>query len=130
MIDTQKLLDQIDAQAAEIEGLRAHVALLKACLEQDSRAADAQAAEIERLRADRDSWADQASDRLRDWDEMRADRDRLHEALRWAAAALQEACRRSTLVTEKDLWLIGPDARTTAEILDAADVALQGESQS
>lgn len=71
----------------------------------------------------------QAEDLRRACDALAADNKRLREALRWTAAALQEACRKPTLVTEKDLFLIGPDARTTAEILNAADAALQGESK-
>jgi|GEM_PF-3439397 len=47
---------------------------------------DALVAEIARLRADRDSWAEQASARVSDWDEMRAGRDRLCEALEAIAA--------------------------------------------
>lgn len=34
-------------------------------------------AEIERLTSDRDSWLEQAMDRLKDWDEMRQEAERL-----------------------------------------------------
>lgn len=47
-----------------------------------------------RLRADRDSWAEQASARVSDWDEMRADRDRLRGALaRIAATDAADMCK-------------------------------------
>lgn len=62
-------------------------------------------------------------------DAMEADRARLRYALRWAAAALQEACRRPTIITEKDRWRIDHETRTTGEILNAADAALSGESK-
>lgn len=44
--------------------------------------------EIERLQVDRDSWAEQASDRVRDWDNMR---QRAEEAE--AQAAMRQAIR-------------------------------------
>lgn len=47
--DLYRIADRVDAQAEEIEGLRAHVALLKTILAQDSRKADDQDAEIKLL---------------------------------------------------------------------------------
>ena len=52
----------------------------------------------------------------------------LRYSLRWTAAALQEACRRPTIITEKDRWRIDHETRTTGEILAAADAALREKS--
>ncbi|MGS1115976.1 hypothetical protein [Castellaniella sp. UC4442_H9] len=48
----------------------------------------------------------------------------LRYALRWTSAALQEACRRPTIITEKDRWCIGDETRATGEILASAIAAL------
>lgn len=45
-------------------------------------------AENEALKADRDSWADQASERLKDWDEMRQKNEALTALLRQAVEAM------------------------------------------
>lgn len=46
-------------------------------------------AEVERLRADRDSWEQQASDRVADWHAEHLRAERLAEALRDAATSMQ-----------------------------------------
>ena len=43
--------------------------------------------------------------------------------LRWAAAGLQEACRRPTIITPQDRWRIDRETLTTEQILAAADAA-------
>ena len=60
-----KLYDQNAAQAAEIEALRA---------------------EVRELKADRDSWEQQASDRVADWHDEHKRAERLAEALRSKSA--------------------------------------------
>ncbi len=47
-----------------------------------------------------------------------------HDALLWAAAALQAACQSAYPAREADTITIGVDSRTVAQILDAADAAL------
>ncbi len=117
-IDTQKLRQaaasvraflnpeygrEISAAADIIDALEGQVAEYARMLEKQSAEADAridaQAAEIARLR----------------------------EALLWNAAALQESCRATVPITEGDLFFVGADARTAAEILNAADAALAQE---
>lgn len=66
----------------------------------------------------------EAADRT---DALEAENARLRDALRWAAAALQESCRATVPITEGDLFFIGSEARTADEILDAADAALAQE---
>ena len=61
------------------------------------------------------------------FDTQTAEIARLREALLWNAAALQESCRATVPITEGDLFFVGADARTAAEILNAADAALAQE---
>ena len=56
-------------------------------------------AEVEALRADRDSWAEQASERVKDWDEMRqltekaaVERDALRQRIESAPVVEVTAC--------------------------------------
>ncbi|WP_368655442.1 hypothetical protein ABRY94_11965 [Castellaniella ginsengisoli] len=58
---------------------------------------------------------------------LNSENARLRHALRWTAAALQEACRKPTIITPQDRWRIDRETLTTGQILDAADAALQGE---
>jgi predicted nucleic acid-binding Zn-ribbon protein len=85
----------IEQQAERIAALEAKCALLAASLDQAERERDdyrdlgqktigelsAQTFELEseisNLKADRESWRDQASQRVADWDEMRKERDEL-----------------------------------------------------
>jgi hypothetical protein len=60
----------IEQQAERIEALEAKCALFAASLAQ-------QDAIVDELTADRDSWRDQASQRVADWDAMRKERDEL-----------------------------------------------------
>lgn len=60
-------------------------------------------------------------------DAQTAEIARLREALRWTAGALQEACRADVPITEGDLFFIRSEARTAAEILNAANAALAQE---
>ncbi|MCZ4330737.1 hypothetical protein [Castellaniella denitrificans] len=114
--------DAMDAQAAEIAEAKGQIERL-----------DRQNAGL-RAQHDRDSKTlreyAQARDGLRRaCAALEAEKTRLRYALRWAAGALQEACRRPTIITEKDRWRIDHETRTTGEILAAADAALSGESK-
>lgn len=116
------LLDTLDAQTAEIAEAKGQIEHL-----------DRQNAGL-RAQHDRDSKTlreyAQARDGLRRaCAALEAEKTRLRHALRWTSAALQEACRRPTIITEKDLWRIDHETRTTGEILAAADAALSGEFQ-
>ncbi|HWK69984.1 MAG TPA: hypothetical protein VNS29_03995 [Burkholderiaceae bacterium] len=53
--------------------------------------------------------------------------ERLREALRWNAAALQAACRTVYHSDEGDQIVIGNEFRTVGAILDGADAALAQE---
>ncbi|WP_336974569.1 hypothetical protein [Alcaligenes sp. PF14] len=53
--------------------------------------------------------------------------ERLREALRWTAGALQAACQSSYCSDEDDRVAIGAETRTVSQILDYADAALSGE---
>ena len=91
-------------------------------------ARDAQAAEIAEAKGQIERLDQQNNARRLALNALGAENARLRHALRWASAALQEACRRPTIITEKDRWRIGDETRTTGEILAAADAALSGES--
>jgi len=56
-----------------------------------------------------------------------AERDRLREALRWAAGTLQSACCLSGPICENSPFRLGDETRTIAQIIDAADAALAQE---
>lgn len=90
---------------------------------------DAQAAEIAEAKGQIERLDQQNNARRLALNALGAENARLRHALRWASAALQEACRRPTIITEKDRWRIGDETRTTGEILAAADAALSGESK-
>lgn len=106
--------DHIDAQTAEIAGARQTIERWK----ERCRAARQESVALKR----------DISDYIRIGNSNGAEIARLRYALRWTAAALQEACRRPTIITEKDQWRIDHETRTTGEILNAADAALSGES--
>lgn len=101
--------DTLDAQTAEIAGLKSQVEMLEACAAGDAALTKGQQREIALLRG------------------LLADYDRMRDALRWAAEALQESCRATVPITEGDLFFIRSEARTAAEILDAANAALAQE---
>lgn len=68
---------------------------------------------------------------LRECALVRAERDRLREALRWTAAVLNDAAASAYSLDEDALIKMGDETRTVSQILDAADAALaqeQGES--
>lgn len=73
------------------------------------------AAELEALRADRDSWEEQASDRTKDWDKMRAERNMFLDALIEIKEQCQNSGRWSPVIIERML----------ERIEDAADLALE-----
>lgn len=62
-----------------------------------------QEAEIADLKVDRDSWADQASDRVKDWDDMRQRAEKaealLQEALRYLDRNQGDACAVADRIT-------------------------------
>lgn len=71
----ERAADLIESQAARIQQQALeYLSLLAQCEEH--------LAMIAELEADRDSWRDQASQRVADWDEMRKERDALHENAR------------------------------------------------
>lgn len=113
--------DALDAQTAEIAEAKGQIehlgrrnAGLRAQHDQDSKTLREYAQERDGLR--------------RACAALEAEKTRLRYALRWTAAALQEACRRPTIITEKDRWRIDHEIRTTGEILASADAALQEKS--
>lgn len=53
--------------------------------------------------------------------------ERLREALRWTAGALQSACQSAYCSAEDDRVTIGDETKTVSKILDYADAALSGE---
>lgn len=115
------LLDHIDAQVAEI-------AEAKGRIEHLDRQNTGLLAQHDRDSKTLREYA-QARDGLRRaCAALEAEKARLRYALRWTSAALQEACRRPTIITEKDRWRIDREVRTTGEILASADAALSGES--
>lgn len=60
-------------------------------------------------------------------DAQAAEIERLREALRWTAGALQAACQSSYCSDEGDQVAIGTEFKTVSQILDYADSALSGE---
>lgn len=56
-----------------------------------------------------------------------AEIERLREALRWTAGALQSACQSAYCSAEGDRVTIGDETKTVSKILDYADAALSGE---
>lgn len=143
---------EISAAADIIEALDGQVVEYARMLEKQSAEADAridaQAAEIaeakgqiehlDRQNAGLRAQHDRDSKTLREYAQARdglrracaaleAEKTRLRYALRWAAGALQEACRRPTIIDVKDRWRIDRETRTTGEILASADVALAQE---
>ena len=58
---------------------------------------------------------------------IEAERDALREALRWAAATLQDATSSLELVFDEDQITIDGETKTVEQILDAADAALAQE---
>lgn len=137
---------EISAAADIIEALEGQVVEYARMLEKQSAEADAridaQAAEIAGARQTIERWKERCraarqesgalkrdiTDYIRIGNSNGAEIARLRHALRWTSAALQEACRRPTIITEKDQWRIDHETRTTGEILAAADAALSGES--
>lgn len=61
-------------------------------------------------------------------DTQAAEIARLREALLWTAGALQMACAVDVIMGEADGISINNETRTVAQILDAADAALQEKS--
>lgn len=53
--------------------------------------------------------------------------DRMREALRWTAGTLQAACCMAGPISESSPFKLGGEARTVAQICDAADAALEQE---
>lgn len=79
---------------------------------------------IDSLRNDRDSWAQQASDRVQDWDEMRIRAERAEaevEKLREALAEIAESADDATTGEGH--------ARCAALARDAIDAAREGQSR-
>lgn len=94
---------------------------------------DALKAELAVLRADRDSWEEQASDRLKDWDEMRqqcealrADAERyrwLRERINWEDRIIEHpgfAPRCDRFWVHYDTREIRPDSEHIDDYIDAA----------
>ncbi len=104
---------RIDAQTAEIAGARQTIERWK----ERCRAARQESGALKR----------DITDYIRIGNSNGAEIARLRYALRWTAAALQEACRRPTIIDVKDRWRIDRETRTTGEILASADVALAQE---
>jgi chromosome segregation ATPase len=116
--------DLLTQQAERIEALEAKCALLAASEEQ----AEAQLAD---MTADRDSWRDQASQRVADWDEMRVERD----ALKARVEATETDARRyrwsiSLEDNAESIYAIvmscGPSASNSIDIEVDAHIAAQG----
>ena len=105
---------RIDAQTAEIAEARSQIERL------------------DRQNAGLRAQHDQDSKTLREYaqarDALEAENRRLREALRWTAGALQMACEAGEIMREADGISINNETRTVAQILDAADAALQESS--
>lgn len=67
--------------------------------------------------------------KCRELDALSAENARLRAALRWTAGTMQAACSLLGPIDEDSPFMLGDETRTVAQILDAADAALQ-ESQS
>ncbi len=75
----------------------------------------------------RDDWGDGVAKAADHIDAQAAEIERLREALRWSAGALQAACQSSYCSDEGDQVAIGTEFKTVSQILDSADSALSGE---
>ena len=60
-------------------------------------------------------------------DAQAAEIERLRNALRWTAGALQAACQSAYCSDEGDRITIGAETRTVSQVLNYADAALSGE---